>query len=110
MSDWIPTTQQVRDGYRYDPEDEYRNPLHAGANAERAGRDFDRWLEQVKAETRDDALADAGLLARPLPSREEIADVIEAEILDFFDWPGLHPDLPYAVADAVLALLKGQNA
>ena len=50
MSDYTPTTQQVRDGYRYDPEDDYRNPLQAGANAERAGRDFDRWLWQVRAE------------------------------------------------------------
>ena len=50
MTDYTPTTKQVRDGYRFDPEEDYYNPLQAGANAERAGRDFDRWLEQVKAE------------------------------------------------------------
>lgn len=50
MSDWTPTSQQVRDGYRYDPEYDYYNPLQAGANAELRGLAFDRWLEQVKAE------------------------------------------------------------
>ena len=54
MSDWTPTTEQVRNGYRYDPEDDYYNPLQAGANAERNARDFDRWLEQVKAEAWDE--------------------------------------------------------
>ena len=54
MNDWTPTTQQVRDKYRYDPEDDYRNPLHAGANAERAGRDFDRCLDQVRADAWDE--------------------------------------------------------
>ena len=58
MSDWTPTTKQVRDGYRFDPEEDYYNPLQAGANAERAGRDFDRWLEQVKAEAWDEGFAD----------------------------------------------------
>ena len=46
--------------------------------------------------------------ARPLPIREEIAEVIEVEILDFFDCPGIHLDLPFT-ADAVLDLLKGQD-
>ena len=54
MSDYTPTTQQVRDGYRFDPEEDYYNPLQAGANTERAGRDFDRWLKQVKAEAWDE--------------------------------------------------------
>ena len=48
------------------------------------------------------ALADAGLLARPLPSREEIADVILAESL-------FGHRTPIAASDAVLALLKGQQ-
>ena len=48
------------------------------------------------------ALADAGLLARPLPTREEIADVILAESL-------FGSRTPIAAADAVLALLKGQD-
>ena len=102
MSDYTPNPQQVRDGYRYDPEDDYHNPLQAHANAERNGRAFDRWLEQVKARARADALADAGLLARPLPTREEIADVIHAGNL-------FGHRTPTAVADAVLALMKGQD-
>ena len=48
------------------------------------------------------ALADAGLLARPLPTREEIADVILAESL-------FGHRTPIAAADAVLDLLKGQD-
>ena len=48
------------------------------------------------------ALAEAGLLARPLPTREEIADVILAESL-------FGSRTPIAAADAVLALLKGQD-
>ena len=47
------------------------------------------------------ALADAGLLARPLPTRYEISEVILAESLFGFR-------TPIAAADAVLALLKGQ--
>ena len=50
MSDWTPTTEQVRDGYRYDPEYDYYHPLEAGANVELRGLAFDRWLSQVKAE------------------------------------------------------------
>ena len=103
MSDYVPSTQQVRDGYRYDPLDDYYNPVQAGAIAERKGRDFDRWLEQVRAEARAGALADAGLSARPLPTREEIADVILAESL-------FGSRTPIAAADAVLALLKGQES
>ena len=106
MSDYTPTTQQVRDGYRYDPEYDYYNPLEAGANVELRGLAFDRWLEQVKAEARADALADAGLPARPLPTRDEIAmamyDVLSSQYGDF--------NVPHDAADAVLALLKGQDA
>lgn len=43
MSDeFTPTTEQVRDGYRYDPEAEWRDPItpHHIIN----GRAFDRWL------------------------------------------------------------------
>ena len=48
------------------------------------------------------ALAEAGLLARTLPTREEIADVILAGSL-------FGHRTPIAIADAVLALLKGQE-
>lgn len=48
MSDWTPTTEQVRDGYRYDPEEEWRNP---GSNAHITnGYAFDRWLRQHDSE------------------------------------------------------------
>ena len=51
------------------------------------------------------ALADAGLLARPLPTREEIAraiyDALSGQYGDF--------RTPTDAADAVLALLKGQD-
>ena len=52
--DYMPTTEQVRDGYRYDPEYDYYNPLEAGANVELRGLAFDRWLDQVKAEIWDE--------------------------------------------------------
>jgi len=49
------------------------------------------------------ALADAGLLARPLPDRDEIADAIRTAGDD-----GANTTEDYA--DAVLDLLKGQDA
>lgn len=57
------------------------------------------------------ALSDAGLLARPLPSREQIADELSG-------WPigagyyasSVANDEARDMADAVLALLKGQDA
>ena len=71
------------------------------------------------------ALADAGLLARPLPDREDIAATLFAhsEVLTEFpdgpvtcmhcetvvDGTNLHTDLSSHQADAVLALLKGQE-
>ena len=48
------------------------------------------------------ALADAGLLARTLPTRDEIADVILAESL-------FGSRTPIAAADAVLDLMKGAD-
>ena len=100
MSDYTPTTDDVEDAWcsRYDGE-------HAWASGEeRRGyeAEFYRWLEQVKARARADALADAGLLARPLPTRAQIADVIHAGNL-------FGHRAPTAVADAVLALMKGQD-
>lgn len=53
--DYTPTTEQVRDGYRYDPNDDYYNPLQAGANAEYNGRAFDRWLYQTLREAKAEA-------------------------------------------------------
>ena len=53
MSDFTPTTEQVRDGYRYDTEDEYRDPIGAPQRSAEAGRAFDRWLEAHDAELRE---------------------------------------------------------
>ena len=51
------------------------------------------------------ALADAGLLARPLPTRDEIAmamyEVLDPQYGDFCT--------PHDAADAVLELLKGKK-
>ena len=51
------------------------------------------WVPEMKGKTET---------ARPLPTREEIADVILAESL-------FGSRTPIAAADAVLALLKGQD-
>ena len=101
MSDWTPTTQQVRDGYRYDPEYDYYNPLHASANVELRGLAFDRWLDHVKAEARAD------VPARPLPSREEIADVLRSNILGA---SAFAQSVRLEMADSVLDILKGQDS
>ena len=91
MSDWTPTTQQVREQFtREEPP-----PIDTVAEKSQA---FDRWLEQVKAEAREEGKR----AARPLPTREEIADVILAESL-------FGSRTPTAAADAVLALLKEQE-
>ena len=101
MSNYTPTTDDVEDAWcaRYDGE-------HAWASGEgRRGyeAEFYRWMEQVKSEARAGALTGAGLLARTLPTREEIADAIRAATDD-----GANTTADYA--DAVLALLKGQDA
>ena len=45
MSDYTPTTEEVRMAYEIDPE----NPFFSSA-AEWTGDEFDRWLAEVKAE------------------------------------------------------------
>lgn len=52
MSEYTPSTKQVRDGYRYDPEAEYRDPItpHHEIN----GRAFDRWLASERARIWDE--------------------------------------------------------
>ena len=54
-------------------------------------------------------LADAGLLAQPFPTREEIADTIY-DALEVGGWYSVLGLYPYEVANAVLDLLKGQEA
>ena len=89
MSDYTPTTEVIRDAVSF-PRERLGEPRPIKPEA------FDRWLEQVKAEARAD------VFARPLPTREEIADVILAESL-------FGSRTPIAAADAVLTLLKGKN-
>lgn len=54
-------------------------------------------------------LADAGLLAQPFPTREQIADTIY-DALEVGGWYSVLGLYPYEVANAVLDLLKGQEA
>lgn len=57
------------------------------------------------------ALADAGLLARPLPDREEVIHLLKREFWPFLAHDPAHPARFWGYpADAVLALLKGQDA
>lgn len=48
MSDYTPTTEQVCEGYSYDPEAEYRDPItnHAALNRQA----FNRWLAEHDAQ------------------------------------------------------------
>lgn len=57
------------------------------------------------------ALADAGLLARPLPDRDEIAEELSGlPIGDGYYQSRVIMAEAREMADAVLALLKGQDA
>ena len=117
MSDYTPTTEVIRHAVSF-PRERLGEPRPIKPEA------FDRWLEQVKARARADALADAGLLARPLPTREEIAMAIAARHWDRDSgdvevWHDLTLGEREAVAEnyltwdsayAVIALLKGQEA
>ena len=55
--EYTPTTEQVRDGYSIDPEDEYRDPINASANRRWAAHAFDRWLAAHDAEIRAERVA-----------------------------------------------------
>ena len=70
MSDYVPSTEDVR----------------SDATQLMNTDDFDRWLEQVKAEARAGALADAGLLAQPFPTRAEIAEEPTGLPIGFDRW------------------------
>lgn len=63
---WTPTTEQVRDGYAYDPEDEYRDPINAAGNVRQAKRAFDRWLEQERVIARAEGAAKAASAANAI--------------------------------------------
>ena len=93
MTNYTPTTEVIRHAVSF-PRERLGEPRPIKPEA------FDRWLEQVKAEAWEEGKR---ATARPLPTREEIADVILAESL-------FGSRTPIAAADAVLALLKGQDA
>ena len=99
MTNYTPTTNQVREQFTRE------EPPPIGTVTEKS-RAFDRWLEQGKAE----AWEEGKRTARPLPTREEIAEELNG-------WPigsGYYQtrvaiDEARDMADAVLALLKGQD-
>lgn len=73
------------------------------------GNDLDRAVLQDCTKIAQ-ALADAGLLARPLPTREEIAEVLKREFWPFLAHDPANPARFWGQsADAVLALLKGRT-
>lgn len=51
MSEYTPTTEQVREAYSLDPYIDYYDPVNAGALHAQARRDFDRWLAAHDRET-----------------------------------------------------------
>ena len=57
MSDYTPTTEQVRSFYAHDSEDEYHDPIAYPSHVRSAEQAFDRWLEQVQREAAVKALA-----------------------------------------------------
>ena len=71
MSDWTPTTQQVRDELI----EQATKAMHAEVcfPCDPQGCDWTHTREQARYAH---ALADAGLLARSLPTRDEIAEAI----------------------------------
>ena len=76
------------------------------------GADWDRASTRVRVRLleRMGTLADAGLLARPLPHRDEIKTVLQREFGPFLAHDPANPDRFWGQsADAVLALLKGQD-
>ena len=78
MNDYTPTTDDIEDAWcsRYDGE-------HSWASGEeRRGYEdeFNRWLEQVKAEAWDVALADAYRIASATAARTQSIDAILASL------------------------------
>lgn len=49
---FMPTTEQVREGYAHDPESEYRDPIGYPAMLRENRAIFDRWLAAHDAEIR----------------------------------------------------------
>lgn len=83
--DW-PTNESLGGGMTGTRDDEHRQEM----------------LDQARA------LADAGLLTRPLPTREQLADALW-DALEDGGWVSTSGHYPYEIAAAVLALLNGQE-
>ena len=62
--EFTPTTKQVRDGYRYDPEAEYHDPItpHHVTN----GRAFDAWYAAEIAAAKAEAWDECAYVAEKL--------------------------------------------
>jgi hypothetical protein len=59
MTEFTPTTEQVRTGYASDPESEYRDPINYPHWEKQLAAAFDRWLARRDAEVAAKALEDA---------------------------------------------------
>ena len=78
MTEYTPTTGQIENAWcsRYDGEHSWaRGEELRGYEAE-----FDRWLEQVKAEARDAAIADAYRVASATAARTQSIDATLAAL------------------------------
>ena len=99
MSDYTPTTDEVREVWQYDQQ-EVDMEGWVTVSFDEAGQSFDRWLTAHDAE-----VVEHTTHARPLPTRDEIAraiyDALSGKYGDF--------NMPHDAADAVLSLLKGEK-
>ncbi len=64
MNEYMPTTQQVEDGFTHEPEYEYANPVGYGAHVRANRRAFKRWLAEVERAAAEKALRGAALSGR----------------------------------------------
>jgi len=91
MSDYTPTTHEARSAWINYRLDCYRFGRENFGSGDASGREFDRWLNSVEAETAATAL-------------DKAIEVIEAEYLE--DATGQEDDVVYgnALSDAVRAV------
>lgn len=83
MNEYMPTTQQVEDGFTHEPEYEYANPVGYGAHVRANRRAFKRWLAEVERAAAETAWD------------EGVAAAIEAEIKDDGYGNTQYPGNPY---------------
>ena len=81
---YTPTTEQVRDGFRYDELAEWYDPVtpHHVIN----GRAFDRWLNQIEAAAEQRGAVRALLRAERLmkEDRPELGETVSVKLI--IDW------------------------